>query len=338
MDFRVGDDQRELAEGIRAMVAGRLPLDRLRAREGDDHAVSDDDWAALAETGVFTLTLPEPAGTGLGMADTVVVFEELGRALVPGPLVGTFLAASAGLVSGAAEGGAKVGVNSAGAGPILVEHLASLDGLLVFGTGDGRGTRLVAPAPDPAGAERLRAPLDPLTPLWRLEALPDGEPVADPEERLARHGALLTAALQVGHASEALDLAVAYAKERHQFGKPIGSFQAIKHMCADMLVRAEVARAGVHAAACLADQPDVVASEAQAAGCSRGDFFERAVRGAKLLADEAALGNARGAIQVHGGMGFTWEVPLHLHLKRARVLSTTFGTPTDQAAAMAAYA
>jgi alkylation response protein AidB-like acyl-CoA dehydrogenase len=196
----------------------------------------------------------------------------------------------------------------------------------------------LAPAPAAAEAGRIRAPLDPLTPLWHLDALPDGEPVADPEKRLRRDGALLTGALQVGHAAAALDLGVAYAKERRQFGKPIGSFQAVKHMCADMLVRAEVARAGLHAAACLADEPDVVASEAGAAGCSPGTFLERAVRGAKLLADEAAIGNARGAIQVHGGMGFTWEVPLHLHLKRARVLSTTFGTPTEQAAAMAAYA
>ena len=90
----------------------------------------------------------------------------------------------------------------------------------------------------------MQAPLDPLTPLWRLDALPAGEPVADPDGALWRDGALLTAALQVGHAAEALDLAVAYAKERQQFGKPIGSFQAVKHMCADMLVRAEVARAG----------------------------------------------------------------------------------------------
>ena len=104
MDFRVGEDQRELVEGIRAMLAGRLPLEHLRAREGDARAVSDDDWAALGETGVFALTLPEPAGTGLTMADAVLVFEELGRALVPGPLVGTFLAARGGLVEGAAEG------------------------------------------------------------------------------------------------------------------------------------------------------------------------------------------------------------------------------------------
>ncbi len=113
-----------------------------------------------------------------------------------------------------------------------------------------------------------------------------------------------------------LDLAVAYAKERQQFGKPIGSFQAIKHMCADMLVRAEVARAAVHAAACLADAPDVATAEAAVAGCTRGQLLERSVSGAKVLADEAAIANARAAIQVHGGMGFTWEVPLHLYLKR----------------------
>jgi alkylation response protein AidB-like acyl-CoA dehydrogenase len=135
-----------------------------------------------------------------------------------------------------------------------------------------------------------------------------------------------------------LDLAVAYAKERQQFGTPIGSFQAVKHMCADMLVRAEVARAAVHAAACLADAPDVVETEAAVAGCTPGQLLDRSVGGAKLLADEAALGNARAAIQVHGGMGFTWEVPLHLHLKRARMHSTTFGTPAAHAAALAAYA
>jgi alkylation response protein AidB-like acyl-CoA dehydrogenase len=182
------------------------------------------------------------------------------------------------------------------------------------------------------------AALDPLTPLWRIDALPAGEPPRGDVGSLWRDGALLTAALQVGHAAETLDLAVAYAKERQQFGTPIGSFQAVKHLCADMLVRAEVARAAVHAAACLADAPDVVDAEAAVAGCTPGQLVDRSVGGAKLLADEAALGNARSAIQVHGGMGFTWEVPLHLHLKRARVRSTTFGTAAEHAAALAVYA
>ncbi len=339
MDFRIGEDQRELAQGIRAVVAGRLPLAHVRAAEGAEQTVSPADWAALGETGVFSLTLPEPAGTGLGMADAVVVFEELGRALVPGPLVGTFLAADAGVVDGAGEGRAQVGLFCGGPGPILVEHLSSLDGLLVLPAYDrGSTPRLLAPAPDAAGATRVTAPLDPLTPLWHLESLPAGDPVADAGARMVRDGSLLTAALQVGHAAEVLDLAVAYAKERHQFGKPIGSFQAVKHMCADMLVRAEVARAALHAAACLADAPDVVATEAEVAGCSGAGLVDRAVMGAKLLADEAALANARTAIQVHGGMGFTWEVPLHLHLKRALVLATSFGTGAELAAAVAAFA
>jgi alkylation response protein AidB-like acyl-CoA dehydrogenase len=337
MDFRVGEDQRELAEGIRTMVAGRLPLEHLRQREGEERAIDADDWLALGETGVFALTLPEPDGTGLTMAEAVVVFEELGRALVPGPLVGTFLAARAGLVDGAAEGRSQVGVHCVGAGPVLIEHLASLQALLVFGGPDGKSPALLHPAPG-AGAVRLDAPLDPLTPLWRRDTLPAGEALAGDNGSLWRDGALLGAALQVGHAAAALDLAVAYAKERQQFGTPIGTFQAIKHMCADMLVRAEVARAAVHAAACLADAPDVVRSEATVAACTADQLVERAVGGAKLLADEAALGNARSAIQVYGGMGFTWEVPLHLHLKRARVLSTTFGTPAAHATALAAYA
>ncbi|HEY1830367.1 MAG TPA: acyl-CoA dehydrogenase family protein [Acidimicrobiales bacterium] len=336
MDFRVGDNQRELADGIRSMLTGRLPLEHLRAREGQERAIAADDWAALGETGVFALTLPEPIGTGLGLADAAIVFEELGRALVPGPLVGTFLAASVGAVSGAAEGRALVGVHTASRqGPVLVEHLGSLDALLVL-DGDGPG-QLLAPAPI-GGAHRLEHPLDPLTPLWSLDALPFGGTVPGDDGHLWQRGMLLSAALQVGHAVATLELAVAYAKERQQFGKPIGSFQAVKHMCADMLVRAEVARAGVHAAACLSDAPDVVASEAETAGCAPGQMLERSLSGAKLMADEAALANARTAIQVHGGMGYTWEVPLHLHLKRARILSTSFGTPADLSAALAAYA
>ena len=336
MDFRIDDEQQALAEGVRSVLQGRLPLDHLRAREGEAGAIADDDWAALGETGVFSLTLPEPAGTGLGLADAVVVFEELGRGLVPGPLVGTFLAAATGLVDGADEGAVQVGVLNAGPGPVLVEHLGSLAALLVLGPGDAEA-HLVTPAPQ-AGAVRAEAPLDPLTPVWRLPALPVGAALEGDGARLRRDGTLLTAALQVGHAAEVLDLAVAYAKARHQFGKPIGSFQAVKHMCADMLVRAEVARAAVHAAACLADEPDVAEAEAEAAGSTPLALVERSVAGAKLLADEAALINARTAIQVHGGMGYTWEVPVHLHLKRARVHATTFGTPADHAAALAASA
>jgi alkylation response protein AidB-like acyl-CoA dehydrogenase len=330
MDFRVDEAQRELADGVRSMVAGRLPLERIRALEGAERTIDAEDWAALGETGVFALTLPEPLGTDLGLADAAIVFEELGRALVPGPLVGTFLAASLDLVSGAAEGRALVGLcHGSGGPPWLVEHLSSLRAAFVLPGGGVGGASLVTTIGDEPTAARLEAPLDPLTPLWQLSQLPAGQPLEDPEGRLFRDGGLLTAALQVGHAAETLDLAVAYAKERHQFGKPIGSFQAVKHLCADMLVRAEVARAAVHAAACLADDPDVLGGEADAAGMTAFARMQRAVAGAKLLADEAAITNARTAIQVHGGMGYTWEVPLHLHLKRSHVLATTFGTKAE---------
>jgi alkylation response protein AidB-like acyl-CoA dehydrogenase len=118
-------------------------------------------------------------------------------------------------------------------------------------------------------------------------------------------------------------MAVAYAKERQQFDRPVGSFQAVKHILADMLVRAEVARAAVYAAGAHLDDPGV------------GDVL-RAVTGAKLMAGDAALANGKACIQVHGGMGFTWEVDAHLYLKRARVLDTVFGSTQAQAEVMAA--
>ncbi len=263
---------------------------------------------------MFSLRVPEDAGgLGLPTSAAAVVFEELGRALVPGPLLATHLAA--GIVEGAGDGKVMVGAVLAtgpdgadpgrGPGPVVIEHLGSL-GLVVVVRDDGLAVV------DPAGldAVAVERSLDPLTPVWLVDRLPEGERIGGPEEsaRWRRDAAVLGGALLVGLAAATVDLAVAYAKEREQFGKPIGSFQAVKHLCADMLVRAEVARAAVHAAAVTIDQPDV------------GDAV-RAAAGAGLLAVEAALANAKSCIQVHGGMGFTWEVPAHLYLMRARVLA-----------------
>lgn len=141
------------------------------------------------------------------------------------------------------------------------------------------------------------ASVDPLTPLACVLDLPHAEPVAVDVPRLRREAALLTAAQQLGSAVRTVEMAAGYAREREQFGAPIGSFQAVKQLCAQMLVRAEMARSAVYAAA----------------------VTERAldITGAKLLADEAAVRNARDCLQVHGGMGFTWEADVHLHLKRA---------------------
>ncbi len=315
MDFELTEFQTDLAEGVRRLCEGRFGLETIRSRELTPTVVDRQGWAELGETGVFNLCLAEEnGGVGLGLAEASLVFEELGRALVPGPLVASHLAA--GLIDGAADGSVVVGLVERPAtatqsvAPVLIENLGDLDVLLAI-SDDGIAS-IDIPSLNSTPVER---PMDPLTPLWSVTSLPPGDPIAgnDVVRRWRRDGGVLTAALQIGSAAWSTELAVEYAKHRQQFGRPIGGFQAVKHLCADMVVRVEVARAAVHAAAVTVDQPDVGDAESAAAG-------------AKLLADEAAVTNGRSCIQVHGGMGFTWEVPAHLAYKRARVLATQFGT------------
>ncbi len=123
-------------------------------------------------------------------------------------------------------------------------------------------------------------------------------------------------------AEASTDLAVAFAKERQQFGRPIGAFQALKHLMADMFVRSELARGAVYAAGVTLDDPAV-------------GSVERAAAAAKVTAGEAAIGNAKTCVQVHGGMGYTWEIDAHLLLKRAYVLEPAFGGRDDWADRMA---
>ncbi|MFB0631677.1 acyl-CoA dehydrogenase family protein [Streptomyces sp. AB3(2024)] len=283
MDFQPTEDQRALRAGVRDLLAGRYGREALRASVDAGGALDRALWRELGGAGLFALRLPEErGGVGLGLPEAVLVFEEAGRALLPGPLVATHLAA--GTVPGAAEGTAVV-------------TAFDLDGPLVAHLGDADA--VLGADPLPAGTPVRSA--DPLTPLWRAEPAGGAQVEAYREE-----GALLTAALQVGSALRTVELAVRYAGEREQFGQPIGAFQAVKHLCADMLVRAEVARTAVYAAAVTADGAEIAA--------------------AKLLADEAALRGARDCLQVHGGMGFTWEADVHLHLKRAWVRARQWGT------------
>ncbi|MGA3147279.1 MAG: acyl-CoA dehydrogenase family protein [Acidimicrobiales bacterium] len=336
MDFELTESETDLAAGVRQLCAGRFTLEGIRRLEGADRVVDRSGWRELGQTGVFNLCLAEEAGgVGLGLTEAALVFEELGRALVPGPLVASHLAA--GLVEGADDGSVVVGLVEApasgsagragttgttgrsGAGgpavPAIIEHLDDLDVLLVVSD-----LGIASVDPRTLEATRLQRPMDPLTPVWTLPSLPPGTPVAGPDiaHWWRRDGAVLTAAFQVGMAAWTTELAVEYAKQRRQFGRPIGGFQAVKHLCADMAVRTEVARCAVQAAAVTVDQPDVGDGDVAAAG-------------AKLLADEASITNGRSCIQVHGGMGFTWEVPVHLAYKRARVLATQFGTSDELA-------
>ncbi|MFJ5268195.1 acyl-CoA dehydrogenase family protein [Streptomyces sp. NPDC088358] len=313
MDFQLTDDQRALRAGVRELLAGRFGPEALRAAvarggRGLDRAL----WRELGEAGFFSLRLPEAdGGVGLGLPETVLAFEEAGRVLLPGPLVATHLAA--GEVAGAATGETVVTAVYGG----LVEWLDESDAVR-----DGAG----GPAGDAAPGAVPLTSVDPLTPLHRV---PGGFPTAPtghadlmddispinpvsptgpprPPDPLAT---LLTAAEQLGNAARTCETAVQHARTREQFGQPIGAFQAVKHLCAEMLVRVELARAAVYAAAVTADPMDIAT--------------------ARLLADDAAVRGARDCLQVHGGMGFTWESDVHLYLKRAWV-RTRRGGPTTE--------
>ncbi|KMS70216.1 MULTISPECIES: acyl-CoA dehydrogenase family protein [Streptomyces] len=284
MRFRLTDDQRALRTGVRGLLERRFGREALRAAVATPGRLDRTLWRALGEAGFFALRLPEAdGGVGLGLPEAVLAFEEAGRALLPGPLVATHLAA--GGVPGAARGETVV----AAVDGELVEWLDAADVV--------RG--------DASGAVPLRS-VDPLTPLHRVPAPGPPDPVA----------VLLTAAEQLGTAGRVCELAVQHARTRKQFGRPIGAFQAVQHLCADLLVRAETARAAVYAAAVTADPADIAA--------------------ARLLADEAAVRGARDCLQVHGGMGFTWEADVHLHLKRAWVRARRAGGSAESEELLAA--
>ena len=180
-------------------------------------------------------------------------------------------------------------------------------------------------APGDIEAEPVPTPLDPLTPVHSATTLPTGERLADTATAAAIGlvGTTLAAAMLLGIAEATSEMGVAYAKERRQFDKPIGSFQAIKHLLADTFVRQELARASVYTAAGTLDHPEI------------GDVSS-AVAQAKLIAGDGAMKNARTCVQVHGGMGYTWEVPVHYYLKRTWVLETSFGSVDEHADQIAA--
>ena len=314
MDFQLTSLQVDLQEATRAMARGLYPSARLHQmeREGLDRAA----WDELAGAGVFSLRVPEAdGGVGLGSADAVLVLHELGRALVPGPLVWSHLAAGLDGCDGVVGGLERPGPGATA----VVQHLDALDTLVVV---DDEGVWRVE---RPASLEHRRLdPLDPLTPVDAVGSVPRGVQVAGPEvaARWRVEGSALVAALLSGLALGACDLTVAYTKERKQFGRPVGSFQSMKHLLADMLSRAELSRVATLAAGVHLDQPEV-------------GHTERIVAGARVVAGEAAIENGHRAILSHGGMGFTWEVDAHRYLKRAWVLDATFGSVDHHAAALA---
>jgi len=312
--FAFTDDQLAFRDAVRDLLTRECPPEVVRAAWDGKPT---DLWPKLAEMGVVGMTAPEDAG-GLGMnaLDLVLVLEEAGRAGLPEPLlehtaVAVPLLADAGgpvaerwlprLASG--ETIATVGIGSA---PLIVD--ADRAGLLVddhdgcFHAVETSGCDLtVRPSVD--GGRRVFAVGWTATPETKIEG-------ADAALAFDR-AALATAAELVGLADRMVTMAAEYAKERHQFGKPIGSFQAVQHHLADALLALEFARPVVYRAA----------HTLAHGGADRAVHVSMA----KAYASDAALLAARTALQVHGAIGYSWEHDLHLFMKRAWALAAAWG-------------
>jgi alkylation response protein AidB-like acyl-CoA dehydrogenase len=319
VQFAFDDEQLLLRDSVRALCADRFDLDAIASREGQPADAST--WAALAGIGVLGMLGAAP-DEGIGIVEAAIVFEQLGAHLASGPVLWSALGAP--FVAGVVDGSVRVAGVDVGDGtsnrPVVVEHARESDVVLVV-----RDDSVVR-------CERASlvdlvdgSPLDPTTPTGVLARVPTGDVVGDEADVAALRlgGQVLAAAMLVGVAQGALDVARDYALDRRQFGAPIGSFQAVKHLLADMYVRVELARAATYAAAATVADP-------------RAGDPSRAAASAKLLAGDAGVVNGRTAVQVLGGMGFTWDMLPHRFLKRAWVLEHQFGTSSTHATALGA--
>jgi alkylation response protein AidB-like acyl-CoA dehydrogenase len=325
MDLLPTSEQLEIVAAAAAFIGKEHPLSRIRELRDEPSAVDARPWARSAELGWFALAVPEAqGGVGYSLAEEALLFREVGRGLAPGPFIATVLAARVALAAGARDlaasimaGEAMVGLAQAtGAGVVIGPQLSGSFELIdavgapyVLAAGPD-GAALVAT--DALGEVTLAKSIDPgvrvsFVDVHDVAAVAFAPAEAEPA---FLRGCVLAAAMCSGIADATRDMAAEYAKVRVQFAKPIGVNQAIKHRCADMAVRAEVAGSQVVFAAL-----SVETGRADAA-------FQ--VASAKVVATDAAIENAGSNIQVHGGMGYTYEHDAHLYLKRAHVLDHMF--------------
>ncbi|MDA8752669.1 acyl-CoA/acyl-ACP dehydrogenase [Halieaceae bacterium] len=321
MDFTFSEDQILFRDSVRDFLVNEVNPERIRASWDTDSGRDQGLWQQLAELGLTALTVPEAQG-GLGMTelDFVLLAQECGYVALPEPLVNTAMVATpllcdiGGELADAwlprvAAGEARV---LAGLDANLLVEDAHVADLLLLGLNDA----VYALTPDQFQL-RHNASVDPSRRLFAIEAAAGLDPVAAGGaaetmiEQTMNRGALAAAAQCLGLAQRMVDLSVAYTADRQQFGKPVGSFQAVKHHMANVAVRLEYAKPAVHRAAYAVATGDPAAA--------------RHVAHAKLAASEAANLAAKNAIQVHGAMGYTWEVDLHIFMKKAWALAGTWG-------------
>ncbi|MEU3606030.1 acyl-CoA dehydrogenase family protein [Streptomyces sp. NPDC035033] len=318
MRFLPDAEHRDFARTLDALLTAAGTPGAARAWAAGDHAPGRALWSRLAGTGVFALAVPEAHG-GMGPlpVELTFAFVELGRHAVPGPLVETVAAAAllgrldhpeaAGRLPRAAAGEEILSLCVPRAGGPYALDADAADAVLVV---DGDALLLaesagpVQPSADPV--RRLARPLG-------GTLLARGPEVTAAAAYATGLAALTTAAQSLGLGRALLDRTVAHARQRTQFGVPIGSFQAVKHRLADTLIALEFAQPLVHAAAL-----------ALAAGSEEAP---REIAAAKVAAGEAAYAAARTALQLHGAVGYTEELDLSLWIRKARPLRDAWGTP-----------
>jgi alkylation response protein AidB-like acyl-CoA dehydrogenase len=358
--FAPSDDQEAIRETTRTFLEKTSTPSEVRRLMETETGFDPSVWRALAsDLGLVGLLIPERyGGAGLGFIELALVMQEMGRALLCTPYLSSAVLAPLALeqlgddetrerlLPAIAAGGARAAVTlpagprELAAGDLHVRAKpdgaafrlhgraqfvidgASADVVLVLAGDDHARSRLFAVESGAGGL--ARTPLDTLDATRKqadldfegVEASAAGPP-ASPESlaRVLAGAAVALAAEQAGGAERTLEDAVSYAQLRQQFGRPIGSFQAVKHKCADMLMAAESAKTAAWYAAW-----------AMATGA---DGAVAASRVAKAICSEAFLSNAGENLQVHGGIGFTWECDAHLHLKRARSSWALFGAPPE---------
>ncbi len=299
MNFDLTEDQRTIRSTARELLAARFPLAEVRRLAlDDDRGWTDEQWAEMVELGWPDLVAPD---SGFGTVELAVLSEELGYALAPTPLPSTW---AAGLFLAVGERSELLAEGRRGA--LVVDGLAAdAAGADVLVAWEGDTAALL----DGAAVEPVRS-LDPTRRLFRVGG-GSREALGGDVERAFRCAVVANAAESVGVAQRAMEMAVAYAKERHQFGRPIGSYQAVSHTCAQMLLEVEGARSAVYWAAWALDHEPETAPLASAC--------------AKAYAGDCGRRVTRAALQVHGGIGFTWEHDLHLFLKRGEANAHTYG-------------
>lgn len=330
MEFGFSDEQREIKETAREFLRSRFTPEKVRELAESGSPYDEGRWAEMCELGWPGIAIPERwGGQGLGVVELVLVLEEAGYALAPSPLIsnayaGALITAAGseeqkerwlpGIASGAARGAAELADDG---GPVVGAARGS--SVLVLSARAG-APRLVPT--ERAQLERLPL-IDSTRAYFRVRA-EGGEPLPGEAAWGVHVGEVALAAESLGVAARALDMAVAYAKEREQFGRPIGAYQAVSHRLVDMLWAVEEARSLVYYAAWCAD--------------ADREALPLAAAMAKARASDAACAVTHDALQTFGGIGFTWEHDLHFLLKRARVSAQLLGTPAEHRERVAALA